>query len=513
MAEALVFVVLQKIAATIGEEVVKAGTPKLFNKIPILREITYNIKQIEREFVVMQAFLRRMDVQASSNQTFGLWSEQVRKVAHEVEDVIDEYAYLVGKTKHANNIAIRALHYVKNAPAWNEIATQLKEVKGHIDHLTQMRDRYDITIPPEGSSNRHNVNRLLNISDYLNSVDETGIVGNLEERNQLIEWFTETNQDWAIISIWGMGGSGKTTLISYLYKTEDVKRHFNCFAFVSVSQSFQVEELLRRIIRQIFEKDDKITTEFDLMNYTSLLETLHSELLNKRYLVVLDDVWKRDAWVLLSRAFPKNNKGSRVVITTRNEVVAHLANDNHSLKMRDLSEEEAWELFNKKAFAKQQKNICPEIMSWAMKIVDKCQGLPLAIVAIGSLLSFGRLEEKEWKTFYNQLSCELSSNSELSWVASVLNLSYDDLPTYLKNCFLYCSLLPEDYLIRRNWITMMLISEGFIDDRGPGMTMEEVAESYLMELANRSLLEVVERTIYGRAKKFKMHDLVRDMHC
>jgi Rx N-terminal domain len=84
MAEALVFVVLQKIAATIGEEALKAGISKLSNQVPILREIRYNIKQIEREFVVMQAFLRRMDVQASSNQNFGLWSEQVRKVAHKL---------------------------------------------------------------------------------------------------------------------------------------------------------------------------------------------------------------------------------------------------------------------------------------------------------------------------------------------------------------------------------------------------------------------------------------------
>jgi NB-ARC domain len=72
-----------------------------------------------------------------------------------------------------------------------------------------MWDRYGITILQEGCSTG---------SNSFNLVDETGIVGNLEERNQLIQWLTETNQDQAIISIWGMGVSGKTTLLSDIYK-------------------------------------------------------------------------------------------------------------------------------------------------------------------------------------------------------------------------------------------------------------------------------------------------------
>jgi disease resistance protein RPM1 len=511
MAEALVFAVLQKIAEVVGEEVVKAGIANCFNEVSELREVRYNINLIQREFDVMQGFLRKVDVQASSDQCFARWLEQVRKVAYDVEDIIDEYAYLIGRKRSIKNITKRTIYNIKKGKTWHEMASQLKEVKGQIDHLTEMRERYQIIIPEGRGSNRPP-----NMSDHSHLVDENEIVGNLDEKNQLIQWLANTHQDRAIISIWGMGGLGKTTLVSAIYKTNEIKEMFECCAFISVSQNFQVEDLLRSTIKQILEKEGKkegkYTTEFDRTDGTSLEETIRRKLQNKRYLIVLDDVWSRDAWLSLSRAFPKNNEGSRVVITTRMEDVACLADENWSIIMRALPKEEAWELFIKKTFGKLKEKTCPqELVGWAEKIVDRCQGLPLAIVAIGSLLSFKGMKEIEWRLFYNQLSWELSNNAELSWVANVLNLSYDNLPTHLKNCFLYCSLFPEDFLIHRTAIIRLLIAEGFIEDRGPQITMEEVAESYLVELAHRSLLQVVERNVSGRAKKFKMHDLVRDI--
>lgn len=143
--------------------------------------------------------------------------------------------------------------------------------------------------------------------------------------------------------------------------------------------------------------------------------------------------------------------------------------------------------------------------------MDKCQGLPLALVALGSLLSYKEMDEQEWELFYSQLRWQLSNNPELSWVASVLNLSYNDLPSYLKNCFLYCGLFPEDNQIERKRLIRLWIAEGFIEDRGPETALVDVAACYLKELADRSLLQVVVRNEYGRPKRFQMHDLVREL--
>nr|CAB3468906.1 unnamed protein product [Digitaria exilis] len=72
-------------------------------------------------------------------------------------------------------------------------------------------------------------------------------------------------------------------------------------------------------------------------------------------------------------------------------------------------------------------------------------------------------------------------------------------------------LFPEDYKIKRKLISKLWIAEGLVEERGDETTMEEVAETYLMELTQRSLLQVTERNGCGRARTFLMHDLVREL--
>lgn len=319
-------------------------------------------------------------------------------------------------------------------------------------------------------------------------------------------------KDRSIISICGMGGLGKTTLASSIYKKEQIKRMFICRAWISVSQSYQVKDLLKRILVQLMTKNVHIPEGLDTMDCVNLVEQLQRYLQGRRYFIVLDDLWSRDAWPLLDKAFVMNNNGSRIVITTRIETVASLADAGLEMKLRLLPKEEAWTLFCRKAFSRLEDISCPlNLKTCAERIVEKCQGLPLALVAIGSLLSYKESDEHEWELFYSQLRWQLSNNPELSWVASVLNLSYNDLPSYLKNCFLYCGVFPEYYQIERKRLIRLWIAEGFVEDRGPETSLADVAACYLKELANRSLVQVVERNEYGRPKRFQMHDLVREI--
>ncbi|KAB2633227.1 disease resistance protein RPM1-like [Pyrus ussuriensis x Pyrus communis] len=86
---------------------------------------------------------------------------------------------------------------------------------------------------------------------------------------------------------------------------------------------------------------------------------------------------------------------------------------------------------------------------------------------------------------------------------------FNNLPNRLKPCFLYCALFPEDYLIKRKRLIRLWIAEGFVEPID-GVTPEEVAESYLVELIVRSMLQV-EKNEAGRLRACKMHDLVREL--
>ncbi|KAL6622744.1 hypothetical protein ACP70R_032623 [Stipagrostis hirtigluma subsp. patula] len=512
MAEGLILVVLQKIGTTLGGAALSVIRSKLGKEVNILLEAENSMKEIESEFEIMQAYISKVDPYSENDQILKSWLKNVRKIASEVEDIIDEYAFLVGQMDNKESFVKKVFQHSKNVKAWSDISAQLKQVKGRLQNLTTMKERYGITVSGfGGGSSGHNITRqnYLPDSSYLNDDDDGVMVGNEDEANKLTQCINDDDLYHTVISIWGMGGSGKTTLVSSIYRKPEVRKNFDCCAWITVSPNYHIEDLLSKVIKQLHISDEHGTGDC-----TYLAERIHSHLKNKRYLIVLDDMWNRDSWLFFDRAFVKGMCGSRVIITTRNEAVASLAQQNHTIRIGLLSQRESWKLFSKKAFSKPGKetSTCPEgLIPWANKILERCQGLPLAIVAIGSLLSYREMEEQEWRLFYNQLNWQLTNNPELNWVSSVLKLSLNDLPSHLRNCFLYCGLFPEDYQIRRKWIIRLWVAEGFVEDRGTETTLEEVAEEYIKELTQRSLVQVTERNEFGRPKMFQVHDLVREM--
>jgi len=89
-----------------------------------------------------------------------------------------------------------------------------------------------------------------------------------------------------------------------------------------------------------------------------------------------------------------------------------------------------------------------ELIGISNEIVKKCQGLPLAIVVIGSLLCIREKNGLGRQKFRDNLSLELTKDPHLIQIKEILGLSYNDLPYYLKSCFLYFGIYPEDYEVR-----------------------------------------------------------------
>ncbi|CAL5041053.1 unnamed protein product [Urochloa decumbens] len=511
MADAL-FVVLRKVALSLGEGALERIGTEVAQVAPILTDFEHSMKQIEGELSILHAFIGQVSTRKDGDKAFDAWLDQVRDVAHEVEDIIDEYAYLTAQAADTSSFFKRKFHQIKNFASWQKLPVHISQVEARIQRLAEMRNRYGISVVELDKGNKLQQSNQSCMSDSAYLTDTSEIVGNGDEIARLTHWLLEDRQDRTLIAIVGMGGLGKTTIASSVYKNQKIRTTFDCHAWVTLSQTYQAEEVLREIVNQLIGQRSSIAGGLMTMTRVKLVEVIQSYLQDKKYMIVLDDVWDKDAWLFLNYAFARNNCGSKVLITTRQKDLSSLAADSHAIELRTLRYGESWELFCKKAFRVSADNACPENLTyWAKKIVAKCQGLPLAIVTIGSILSYRELEEQAWKSFYNQLSWQLTNNPELNWISNVLNLSLNNLPSYLRSCFLYCSLYPEDYKIRRKLICKLWIAEGFVEERGDGMTMEEIAECYLMELTQRSLLQITERNACGRARTFLMHDLVREV--
>lgn len=337
-------------------------------------------------------------------------------------------------------------------------------------------------------------------------MEETELVGQSKPKNDLIELITENNAHKKFIWVTGMGGLGKTTLIKKVYDNQKIRKHFTCTAWITVSQNFDLVNILINIVNQISSDRDATTKRGEeLVNYVK-------SQLKENYLVVLDDLWTIPDWKTLENVFP-NNKDSCVMVTTRNVDVAQYCSWEFKCiyPLVPLSDQDSHDLFLRKLNNSNDQfdpnNSLKDVIG---KIIKKCRGLPLALVTIGGLLASKPIDKEEWEKVINRLGSELETNPSAEPINQILDLSYIDLPYHLKPCLLYLSIFPEDYEIKRSTLVYRWMAEGFVRQRR-GMTLEEVAEEYFYELINRSLIQPSEVGVDGRIKSCRVHDIMREL--
>ncbi|KAM3372938.1 hypothetical protein ACQJBY_019722 [Aegilops geniculata] len=505
MAEAALLLVTTKIGIAVAAETLHYTRS--------VAKLSENMTLIRNDLELIRAFLKEIGKKASTDGVTETWIGQVRRMAYDMEDVVDQFMYVVGKHHQKGSWWISVKKIVKKPQylfTLGEIATSLKKINRALTHLKQNRD----WTQPIGSvgdvfATNYDSQQQLYLPGHDYSISDDELVGFDKNRKILMESLNLENlENLQIIALWGMGGIGKSTLVSNVFRNE--ASNFECHAWVSVSQLYKLDDIWRRMLKQIYSKDKK---EFDAEKMTcgELRDELKELLKTRQYLIILDDVWTPEDFRKIKEVLVDAKMGSRIIMTTRSEEVALIAHDGCRINVEPLEEEDAWRLFCRKAFPSTENHICPLALQECGKlIVGRCDGLPLALVAIGSLLSLKAQNVTEWKLFDAQLISELHKNENLSRVEKILNLSYKYLPDCLKSCFLYCAMFPEDHMIHRKRLIRLWVAEGFVE-QDENCSLEDVAEGYLTQLVQRSLLQVVEKNSFNRVRCVRMHDLVREL--
>ncbi|XP_017423496.1 uncharacterized protein LOC108332694 [Vigna angularis] len=496
----------------------------------LLKGLGNDFSDIKHELESIKAFLKDADRRAGdeggegdTHEGIKTWVKQLREISFCIEDVIDEYIMDVAYRANHHPPCIASLqkiaHQIKSLKSRHRIASNIQDIKSAVQGIKERSERYKFQSTFEDGS----LNSSKGAKDFKwddprmasHFIEETEVVGFELPRDELIGCLIKGTDQLSLISVVGMGGLGKSTLAKHVFDNQNVKRHFYCRSFITVSQSYTVRELLTEMVQK-FCKDanEPIPKGLHNMDDQTLVTELRQYLQSKRYLVLFDDVWKENFSDEIEHALPKNKKGSRIIITTRNMHVAEYFKKSvvvHVHKLQHLSPDKAWELFCKKAFRFEPSEQCPtELEDMSKEIVQKCKGLPLAIVCMGGLLATKEKSILEWRKVCQNLRMELERNTHLNSLKWILSLSYDDLPHNLKSCMLYFGVYPEDYSISRKRLTRQWMAEGFIknEERRP---MEDVAEEYLTQLISRSLVQVSRVGFDGKVKSCQVHDLLRDI--
>ncbi|WJX31485.1 hypothetical protein P8452_19908 [Trifolium repens] len=496
--------------------------------IPLLREEAKLFRGIHKEFTYIkdelesiQAFLKDADKRAEGDNTsegVKTWVKQVRELAFRIEDIIDDYLIKVVPQPRDHPRCVALLHKLKTMTPRHQIAYEIQDIKSSVIEISERSKRYDFQRSFEqGSSNSRGGRNATWHDPRLAAlyIEEAEVVGFEIPRKTLIEWMVKQTEERTVVSVVGMGGQGKTTLAKKVFDDKDIIRHFDCRVWITVSQSYNIEELLRDMLLKFYKQRGDNAGDISQMNRASLIDEVRNYLQEKRYVVVFDDVWSSRFWDHIELALFDNKNGSKILITTRNlDVIVPCKRSSSSvevLELEPLTQEQSLELFNKKAFRFDYGGCCPkELIDISYEIVKKCKGLPLAIVVIGGLLSTREKNVFQWQRFRENLSLELKKDTHLSEIKEILGLSYNDLPYYLKPCLLYFGIYPEDYEVKSKRVTRQWIAEGFVKEER-GKTLEEVAKEYLTELIHRSLVQVSSLRFNGKAKGCRIHDLIRSL--
>ncbi|TYG96308.1 hypothetical protein ES288_A11G339800v1 [Gossypium darwinii] len=474
---------------------------ELTQEVTSLWGVDEQVEGLASELRWMQSFLKVADARKVDNELIRTSVVEIRELAYDAEDVIETFSLKVASKRKGgfSNCIKRSSCFLKEGCLLHRIKSEIEKITVRIKELTRQLKTYDVSkfgVDGEGPSS--STERRVSRRSYPHVMDDN-IVGLGKDIKQLVPVLLDEQSECRVVSICGivgtmalstgMGGLGKTTLAKKIYHESQVVGHFKHLAWANVSQNCQERKVCEDIL-----SDLNILTEADkMMKVEKLAEKLSSFLEKNKCLVILDDIWNPVDWDSLKPVFSARETKSKILLTSRNKkIISHADKNGFLYQLQCLNDEQSWELFQKIAIPPTNSpgyKIEAKMKELGEDMVKHCAGLPLAIIILGGILATKYPSLTEWLNVSVNVKSYFK-NDKGQVLKDVLLLSYDDLPPYLRPCFLYLSQFPEDYEIPVDRLIQLWIAEGI--------------------LAKRCTIQVRERYVATlKMTSFQMHDLMR----
>ncbi|XP_074306826.1 putative disease resistance protein RGA3 [Silene latifolia] len=523
MAEALVIEVGKGLAIDGAKALAHLITGRASEEVQLALGYRDQLDKLRRKFEYVEAFLvdlSRSNHQAQQIKLLDTWLKRFQDVAYLTDDLMDEYAYQVIRQKvcfRSRNINLFR-HCFVCTPVFFRFRMSLK-----VRNILSLFDELDaeaksiglnqVEIARDAVRETYNGNvRYGNCRSWNQAREHVsgGFVGRKDDERKLLEMLCDSfNEDSSlpIVSIVGMGGLGKTTLARRAYDHQTVNTHFgDNKVWICVSENFSIIRILNEMVEAV------TSNKGDLSNKDGIVRKLEEKLKGKKFLLVLDDVWKEDQvlWDSLRESLKwiGGLPGSVVLMTTRKKKVADAARAIYKHELEGLSEDDSWGLLKQNVGI--HDDSCLEEIG--RRIANKCKGVPLAINVIGCLLMSKKNSRRDWEAIETSDLWELPQGR--NDILPSLLLSFNHLPSpSLKQCFAFCAIFPKGRAIEKDVLIALWLAQGFLHtplSEIRRLTEEDIGGEFCSVLLNNLFLQEDE-TKNDEVLRYRMHDLVHDL--
>ncbi|XP_031261359.1 putative disease resistance protein RGA4 [Pistacia vera] len=430
MAESIVFgiatEILKKIGSLVGGE------------LSLLWNLDSDLKRLQRTMSAIKAVLLDAETKQTQNHQLRDWLAKLKDFFYDAEDVLDEFDFQASRRSQRGSSTLKVSKYFSSSNPV-KIGHKIKDIRERLDEIADDRRNFPFFLIESHVDVRHVIPKERETNSFFQASD---VIGREKDKENIITFLTQpADVNVSVIPIVGIGGLGKTTLSKMVYNDERVYRHFELKMWVCVSDDFDVVRLIKEIIYSATHEDcAKLKAD-------EIPRRLQEILADQKFLLVLDDVWNENPmkWMDLRNLLLNGANGSKIIVSTRSKTVAEIMGtvSPNFIELQGLSPDDSLLLFKKCAFKDGKGEDFPNLIKIAKDIVGKCKGVPLALRTLGSLL-FANTDEDEWLRIKSSDSWQLKQEKE--GILPVLKLSYDNLPSHLKQCFAYLSLFPKDYI-------------------------------------------------------------------
>ncbi|XP_071699180.1 TMV resistance protein N-like [Rutidosis leptorrhynchoides] len=307
--------------------------------------------------------------------------------------------------------------------------------------------------------------RLFPLYPYINE-KLVGMESRLKSLNSLLDI---ESGGVHMVGIWGVGGSGKTTLAHFAYRhfSHQFDRHCFIGKIREKSAKRALEKLQEEVLSSLLKTDEKVQIVEEGQHKIASILSLSP------ILIVLDDVDDDSQIEALAGSHEWFGDGSRIIITTRDEHLLH--RDNVKIyHVGLLPPDEAIQLLEKHALLKDKPPI-EDYDTLSRRVISYADGLPLALKVLGSLLR-GK-EKKGWESALDKMK-----NIPNLEIIHTLKISYDGLEPNERELFLdiacfhrgnnvnhvmkildACDFYPDDGIVLLRDKALITISDGMLE--------------------------------------------------